>query len=314
MADDVGLGGLAPGSARASGKRGTPSWAERHFGWLLALPAVLLIVALSIYPFLYSLWVDFVNYDFEIPGHAFVGWLNFQEVAGDPVAQAALANTIGLSATVVALELLLGLALAVGMLKPFRGRSVVMPILIMPLFMSPVIVGQFWALLLQRPFGPTDYLLTQLLGHPVTISWLTERPWNYVAIVLADVWQWTPFMFVVLLAGLTSISHELYEAADLDGVSPWQSFYHMTLPLLAPIILLAVTFRLLDAVKLFDIIYVMTGGGPGTSTYTASFYLYQIGFQQFHLSQATAGSWIFLLLTTAVITVLVRRLLRPEVL
>lgn len=311
MADDVGIERLAPRPAGAV-RIGMASWAERHIGWLLALPAVILIVALSIYPFLYSLWVDFVNYDFEIPGHAFVGWLNFQEVAGDPVAQAALANTIGLSVAVVVLELLLGLALAIAMLKPFRGRGVVMPILIMPLFMSPVVVGQFWSLLLQRPFGPTDYLLTQILGHPVTISWLTERPWNYVAIILADVWQWTPFMFVILLAGLTAISHELYEAADLDGVSPWQSFYHMTLPLLAPIILLSVTFRLLDAVKLFDIIYVMTGGGPGTSTYTASYYLYQIGFQQFHLSQATAGSWIFLLLTTAAITVLVRRLLRPE--
>jgi multiple sugar transport system permease protein len=312
MADDVGLNSVAPRPARALGKTGISPWTERHIGWLLALPAVLLILALSIYPFLYSLWVDFVNYDFEIPGHAFVGWLNFAEVVGDPVARAALANTIGLSATVVVLELALGLALAIAMLKPFRGRGIVMPVLIMPLFMSPVIVGQFWSLLLQRPFGPTDYLLSRLLGHPVTISWLTESPWNFVAIVLADVWQWTPFMFVVLLAGLTSISHELYEAADLDGVSPWQSFSHMTLPLLAPIILLSVTFRLLDAVKLFDIIYVMTGGGPGTSTYTASYYLYQIGFQQFHLSQATAGSWIFLALITAVITVLVRRLLRPE--
>jgi len=119
-------------------------------------------------------------------------------------------------------------------------------------------------------------------------------------------------MFVILLAGLTAISHELYEAADLDGVTPMQSLYHMTLPLLAPIILLAVTFRLLDAVKLFDVIYVMTGGGPGTSTYTASFYLYQTGFQEFHLSQATAGSWIFLALITLVIMALVRRLLRPE--
>jgi len=279
---------------------------------LLVLPAVLLILALSIYPLVYSLWVSFVNYDFQIPGHAFVGWLNFQEVVADPVARVALANTAMLSAAVVVLELALGLPLAMAMLKPFRGRGAIMPILLMPLFMSPVIVGQFWSLLLQRPFGPTDYLLGRLLGHPVTISWLTETPWKFVSIILADVWQWTPFMFVILLAGLTAISHELYEAADLDGVTPLQSLYYMTLPLLAPIILLAVTFRLLDAVKLFDVIYVMTGGGPGTSTYTASFYLYQTGFQEFHLSQATAGSWIFLALITVVIMALVRRLLRPE--
>lgn len=288
------------------------SWAERRIGWLLVLPGVVLILALSIYPLMFSLWVDFVNYDFQIPGHAFVGWLNFREVLGDPVAHAALANTVLLSAAVVILELTLGLPLAMAMLKPFRGRGIVMPILIMPVFMSPVIVGQFWSLLLQRPFGPTDYLLSQLLGLPVTISWLTESPWTFVAIIVADVWQWTPFMFVILLAGLSSIPHELYEAADMDGVTPWQSFYHMTLPLLAPIILLAVTFRLLDAVKLFDVIYVMTGGGPGTNTYTASFYLYQVGFQQFHLSQGTAGSWLFLALITIVITVLVRRLIRTE--
>ena len=312
MADGAGLNGVAPRRSVATWRGSVSSWTDRYFGVLLVLPAVLLILALSIYPLVYSLWVSFVNYDFQIPGHAFVGWLNFQEVVADPVARASLANTAILSAAVVVLELALGLPLAMAMLKPFRGRGMIMPILLMPLFMSPVIVGQFWSLLLQRPFGPTDYLLGRLVGHPVTISWLTETPWKFVSIILADVWQWTPFMFVILLAGLTAISHELYEAADLDGVTPLQSLYHMTLPLLAPIILLAVTFRLLDAVKLFDVIYVMTGGGPGTSTYTASFYLYQTGFQEFHLSQATAGSWIFLALITLVIMALVRRLLRPE--
>jgi multiple sugar transport system permease protein len=119
-------------------------------------------------------------------------------------------------------------------------------------------------------------------------------------------------MFVILLSGLSAIAPELYEAAELDGATRWQSFYYVTVPLLTPIILLAVTFRLLDAIKLFDVIYVMTGGGPGSSTYTVSFYLYQIGFQQFHLSKATAGSWIFLLLSAILILALVRRLLRPE--
>jgi multiple sugar transport system permease protein len=133
-----------------------------------------------------------------------------------------------------------------------------------------------------------------------------------VAIVVADVWQWTPFVFVILLAGLTTISPQLYEAAALDGAGAWQAFRHITLPQLLPSILLALTFRLLDATKLFDVIYVMTGGGPGSSTYTASFYLYQVGFQQFHLSKATAGSWIFLALTAVLIMALVRRLLPKE--
>jgi len=288
------------------------AWFERHFKWLVVAPAALLILVLSIYPLVFSIWVAFVNYDFQIPGHAFVGLGNFEQIVDDPLALSSLVTTVLLSLADVAVEFVLGLGLALIMVKSFRGRGVIMSILIVPLFISPVIVGQSWAMFLQRPFGPADFLLSQLFGHPVTISWLTEAPWTYVAVVVADTWQWTPFMFVILLAGLASISPHLYEAAELDGVSPFQAFRFVTLPQLAPIIWLAITFRLLDAVKLFDVIFMLTGGGPGSSTYTTSFYLYQIGFQQFHLSEATAGSWMFLVLLSVVIMVLVRRLLRPE--
>lgn len=287
-------------------------WCDRRFKWLLVAPAVTLILALSIYPLCFSLVVSFINYDFQIPGHAFVGFKNFERVIFDPVARWSLVLTALLSGASVAIEFLLGLAVALTMMKSFPGRGVIMSILIVPLFISPVIVGQVFALLLQRPFGPTNYVLSQLLGREVTISWLTESPWLYFAIILADVWQWTPFMFVILLAGLTAIPPNLYEAAELDGVGPWQVFWAITVPHLGPMILLAITFRLLDAIRLFDTIFIMTGGGPGTQTYTASFYLYTIGFTQFHLSQATAGSWLFLIFTALVVGLLVRRLLRAE--
>jgi multiple sugar transport system permease protein len=295
-------------------RRGGPFavWADRHMKWLLVAPAVLLILALTIYPLAFSIWVAFVNYDFQIPGHAFIGLKNFEQVVTDPVAGSSLLLTAIFSTANVTLEFLLGLGLAMAMTKTFRGRGVIMLVLIIPLFISPVIVGQFWSLMLAKPYGPFDYLVSKLIGGPTGISWLTGTPWMYLAIIVADVWQWTPFMFVILLAGLTAISPELYEAAELDGVGRWRIFWHITLPQLAPLILIAVTFRLLDAVKLFDTIFVMTGGGPGTATYTASFYLYQIGFQQFHLSEATAGSWIFLIITTVLIMFLVRRLLRAE--
>ena len=287
-------------------------WADRHIDWLLVAPASLLILALTVYPLAYSLWVVFVNFDFQIPGHAFVGLQNFAQVVEDPVARYSLVTTAILTVANVTTEFLLGLGLALAMVRGFRGRGAIMLILIMPLFISPVIVGQFWALILQRPYGPFDYLVSQLVGHPTEVSWLTGNPWKFISLIVADVWQWTPFIFVILLAGLTAISPELYEAAELDGVGWWRTFWHITLPQLGPLILIAVTFRLLDAIKLFDAIFVMTGGGPGTSTYTTSFYLYQTGFQQFHLSRATAGSWIFLILTAIFITFLVRRLLRPE--
>jgi multiple sugar transport system permease protein len=300
-------------AARRAADRTASSWTDRHIAWLLVLPAALLILALSIYPLVYSVWVAFVNYDFQIPGHAFVGLQNFREIVADPIARSSLVNTAVLAAASVAVEFALGLMLALAMVDRFRGRGLIMLVLIVPLFISPVIVGQFWSLLLQQPYGPTNYLLSKLLGQPVQISWLTQTPWNFIAIITADVWQWTPFMFVVLLSGLTAIPPELFEAAEIDGATRWQTFIYVTLPQLVPIILLALTFRLLDAIKLFDVIYVMTGGGPGSSTYTASFYLYQIGFQQFHLSKATAGSWIFLILSAILIMTLVRRLLRPEV-
>jgi multiple sugar transport system permease protein len=287
-------------------------WADRNFRWLMIAPAVALILALSIFPLIFSLWVSFVNYDFQIPGHAFVGLKNFRQVVTDPVARWSLVVTAILSISCVALEFLLGLALALALVKNFRGRGIIMSLVIIPLFISPVIVGQAWALLLQRPFGPTNYILGQILGTEVTISWLTQAPWNFLALIIADVWQWTPIMFVILLAGLTAIPPNLYEAAELDGVDGWQAFWTITVPLLTPMMLLAVTLRLLDAVKLFDTIFIITGGGPGTMTYSASFYLYTIGFTQFHLSMATAGSWIFMVLTVIVITFLVRRLLRPE--
>jgi multiple sugar transport system permease protein len=299
-----GLAGRRLPSARKSDVR---------FKWLLVAPAALLILAISVYPLLFSIWVLFVNYDFQIPGHAFVGLKNFSQVIFDPVARYSLWMTVVLSVINVTLEFLLGLAIAMAMAGTFRGRGILISVLIVPLFISPVIVGQVWMLMLHSPFGPTNYILSQLLGQEVTIKWLTQWPWNFVALILADVWQWTPFMFVILLAGLTAIPPHVYEAAELDGVGPWQTFWYVTVPYIAPMMLLAVTFRLLDAVRLFDTIFIMTGGGPGTSTYTASFYLYTIGFTQFHLSRATAGAWIFMVLTLLVIIFMVRRLLKPEV-
>jgi len=310
MADGVAIGSESaslPGRRLPSARR-----SDWRFKWLLVTPAALLILAISIYPLVFSIWVLFVNYDFQIPGHAFVGLKNFEQVIFDPVARYSLLVTAGLTLTDVAVEFLLGLAVAMTLANTFRGRGILISIIIVPLFISPVVVGQAWALLLQRPFGPTNYVLGLLLGHDVTIGWLTQWPWNFLALILADVWQWTPFMFVILLAGLTAIPPHVYEAAELDGVGRWQVFWHITVPYLAPMMLLAVTFRLLDAIRLFDTIFIMTGGGPGTQTYSTSYYLYTIGFTQFHLSRATAGAWIFLVLTLIVIVFLVRRLLKPE--
>jgi multiple sugar transport system permease protein len=307
------LATTAPARQAAFADSPFTDWCERHFKWLMVAPAVIMIFLFSIYPLLFSVWVAFVNYDFSVPGHAFVGLRNFAQVVNDPAARWSVVVTAILSSASVIIEFLLGLALAMSMVRSTRWRGLLMAIIIIPLFISPVIVGQAWALLLQRPFGPTNYILSQILGHEVTINWLISAPWNFIALIMADVWQWTPFMFVILLAGLTAVPAHIYEAAELDGIGGWLTFWHITIPHIMPMILLALTFRLLDSIKLFDTIFMMTGGGPGTMTYSASYYLYTIGFSQFHLSQATAGSWIFLLLTIPIVTLLVRRLLAPGI-
>jgi len=292
--------------------RAASSWVDRHIPWLLVSPAVLIIVALTIFPLLFSIWVSFVQFDFAISNaHPWVAFDNFKTVWQDPVWVHSLWITALIATIAVCVELGIGLLLALAMLRPFPGRRALMVLFVIPLFISPVIVGGFFDLFLRRPFGPADWLLGGLLGHPVTIDFTVDGWWPFVSIIVADAWQWTPFMFVILLAGLAAIPDELYEATEIDGAAPRQSFFFVTMPLLTPIILIAVTFRFIDATKLFDIIYSLTRGGPGTETYTSSYFLYQQGFQFFHLGEGTAGAWMFTIMLMFVSFWLVRRLLRP---
>jgi multiple sugar transport system permease protein len=287
-------------------------WFDRHLGWLLVFPAVALVIALSIFPLAFSLWVLFVEFDFSVSSeHPWVGLDNFRDNWIDPVWWNSIKVTAVLSIAVVALELALGLLLALAMVKPFQGRRVLMILIVMPLFIAPVVVGGFWDLFLRQPIGAANEIVGWFWPGEVQTNFTEDGYWPYISVIIADAWQWTPFMFVILLAGLSSISPDVYEAAEIDGAKPRQSFFFVTLPLLAPIILVAVTFRLIDATKLFDIIFTLTRGGPGTDTYTTSYYLYFQGFERFHVGQGTAGSWMFMIPITLISFWLIRRLLRP---
>lgn len=292
--------------------RAASSWVDRNIKWILVSPAILLVLGLTVFPLGFSLWTSFVQYDFSIgEEHPWVGLDNFRVNWEDPVWRRSLYITAALAAGATLIELALGLLLALAMLRPFRGRRVLMVLFVIPLFVSPVIVGMFFDLFLRRPQGPANEILSWFVPGNTAIDFTFDSPWTYVSIFVADAWQWTPFMFVILLAGLSSIPDEMYEAADLDGARPRQAFFFVTLPLLTPIILVAVTFRFIDAAKLFDVIFTLTRGGPGTDTYTTTYYLYQQGFQLFHLGQGTAGSWMFMIMVTFIAFWLVRRLLKP---
>lgn len=296
-------------SALRGARRGLGAWADRRIKWLLVTPVVLLILALTLFPLGYSIWLSVVQFDFRLEGNPWVGEKNFYTVIADVVFQNALWRTFALVAIIIAVQFTIGLTLALLLVRPFRGRRFVIPILIMPLFMAPIAVGQTWRLLWDNQSGPVNYVLSLVWPGDVDITWTVEFPYNWIAIIVTDSWQWVPFVFVILLAGLVAIPDDVYEAASLDGASKWQIFREVTLPLLAPIIVIAVTFRMIDALKLFDIVFALTGGGPGTETFTTSFFLFEQGFRLFRLDVAAAGSWIFLIIVAVLSFQLVRRLL-----
>ena len=284
------------------------AWADRHARVLLIAPAVAAVAVVVLYPLGYSLWASFVD-EITFPGYGWAGLTNYRNVVEDADARAALAHTAILCGAAVAFELVIGLLLALSVSTGRAWRRTLIPLLVLPMFASSVTAGQFWRLLLDPHRGPVDFLLGKLIGHHVAIDWSAQTAWTYAGIVFADAWQWTPIVFLILFAGLRLIPAELYEAAAMDGATAWQSFRAITAPLLAPVVLLALTLRLVDATKLFDVPFVF--GGKAAQTQTASLYLYHQGFTNFFYSYAAAGSWLFVLIVAAVATLLSYPLLRP---
>ena len=282
------------------------SFTDRTLAYLLIAPTVTVLLALSIYPLIYSIRISFQTGS----GHA--TFENFTRLFSDQFFLSALLHTFVYAAIALTIEFFIGLGLALLLNEKMRGRNAFRALFLLPMMLPPVVVGVVWRLMLNSNFGALNGTLKGFGVNTEALTWTASPKLAMASVIMADVWQWTPFMFVILLAGLTAIPPNLYEAAELDGVNAWQAFWSITVPQLGSMILLAITFRLLDAVKLFDTIFIMTGGGPGTKTYTGSFYLYTVGFTQFHLSQATAGSWLFLIITALFVTFLVRRLLKAE--
>jgi multiple sugar transport system permease protein len=285
---------------------------RRRDGWLLVAPAVLLILGLGIYPLLYSLTLSFRRWDLQSQDHPFIGLDNFRTALSDDRVWNALQNTLLIVVAGVGLELVLGLGLALLLLDELRGKRLIIPILMLPVMMVPVVVGLTWRMLWDNQYGAINHLLEFVLGRDVTILWLAHRDTALIAMIVTEVWQWTPFMFLVLLAGLASVNPDLYEAASLDGAGWWQSLRDITLPGIAHVVAVAVLFRALDAFKIFDLVFMFTQGGPGTSTESVSWYIYQLGFRFFRMGYASAVSYLVLILLSVAATIYVGRLVRRE--
>jgi multiple sugar transport system permease protein len=283
---------------------------RRLEGWLLVLPALLLILGLGIYPLLSSLALSFQRWELQSQDHPFVGLENYRQALLDPRVWNAFANTGILVVGSVALEFLLGLGLALLFVGDFRGKRFAMPLLILPVMVVPVVVGLTWRMLWDNQYGAINQMLGWIVGRDVGIIWLAHRDTALFAMIVTDVWQWTPFMFLILLAALSGVNPELYEAASLDGAGWWQALRDISLPGIARIVAVVILLRALDAFKIFDLVFMFTQGGPGTSTETISWYIYQLGFTFFRLGYASAVSYIAVILLTIIATLFVARFLR----
>lgn len=286
---------------------------HRRDGWLMVAPTILVILLLSVFPLIYSLLLSFQRRDLQHPGEdKFVGLGNFRTALADDRVWNSLLNTGVLVVGGIALEFLLGLGLALLIVDELRGKRFIIPLLMLPVMMVPVIVALTWRMLWDNQYGAINEVLSRVAGRDVNIIWLAETKTAMAAILVTEVWQWTPFMFLVLLAGLAGVNPELYEASALDGANWWQSLRDITLPGLAAVIAVALLFRALDAFKIFDLIFMLTQGQPGTSTETISWYIYQIGYKFFNMGYAAAVSYLAVILLTVLATLYVGRFLREE--
>jgi multiple sugar transport system permease protein len=288
------------------------SWLDRNAKYFYAAPTTILILGVALFPLLYSIVISFLNIDVRTPVGEFVGLKNYADVFRDARFWNALKNTLWMMVVSVTIELVLGLILAQTLVGYLPGKRFIVPILILPVVVAPLIVGYTWRMLWDTRYGPINQVLGWILGRPVDLVWLVNPMTVFPAIFVTEIWQWTPFMFLVLLAGLTSINPEFREAAEIDGASGWQVLRYITLPLLWPVMVVAILFRALDVFKLFDIVFALTNGGPGTMTETVSLYAYDIGFRNFRLSYTAALTFVLLIIVSVAITLLWRRLTANE--
>ena len=275
--------------------------------YAMVAPSVVLIVSLTIFPVLYLLWISLLDWDLQRAGRAFVGLANYAGALQDRRMWEALAHTLLIMVVAVTAELVLGLVLAEVLAGALPGKRLVIPLLILPVIMSPIVAGYGWRMLWDTQYGPINQLLGWLLGRPVTLVWLINSKTVYFSLIVTEVWQWTPFMFLVLLAGLVAISPEIHEAAAIDGAGRWQRFWQITLPLVRPLMLVALLIRALDVFKIFDTVFSLTFGGPGTFTETITLYVYLLGFRNFRLGYTAAMAVLVLALVSLATTVLLRR-------
>jgi len=278
----------APAVARARAPRRLGNWGHRNARWLFPAPAVLLVATIIVYPIVYTVWMslqDWFASSLTLP--KFIGLANYQKIlVGDPRFREAVIRTLYFTGLVIAGETVLGVAMALLFNREFWGRGLLRTLAILPMVATPVAIGLVFVMMYHPTLGVANYL--------VTLTGLAPFKWTYssgtalYALAVVDIWQWTPLIMLIALAGLASLPQEPYEAARIDGATTLQAFWHITLPLLRPAIVVAILFRAIDAIKTFDIIFIMTQGGPANSTETINILLFNQAFSYFNMGYASS--------------------------
>ncbi|PJF47521.1 MAG: sugar ABC transporter permease [Chloroflexi bacterium] len=278
---------------------------------LFIAPTIILLVLWNIFPLFYSLYLSFTEFSVIKPDvpPAWIGLQNYNKLLSDPRIWQYFTLTGRYVVTTVALQAIVGFGLALFLRERFKGSGLITTLILIPIMMSPVVIGLFWKLIYNPAFGIFNYLI----GYSVPNSgpdWLGEGSRALWAIIIVDVWMWSPFVMLLCLSGLKAIPDYLYEAAAIDRASPWFQFWRITLPQVAPLLLIAILFRTIEAFKTFDLVMGLTGGGPGDATELIAVHLYRAAFTRFTTGESSALAYIILVIVIAVSNLYVRSLNR----
>lgn len=278
---------------------------NRESGFKFVMPSLILLSVISIYPLLYVLYLSLHRKLLIFNISRFLGFENYQFLLKDDRFWNALRNTLYFTGVSVSLELFLGLCIALLLNRPFRGRGIARAVMLIPWAIPTVVSAKMWEWMYNTDFGLFNYLLG------IKINWLGSPLWALNAAILMDVWKTTPFVAILLIAGLQVIPGEVLQAARVDGAGNWQIFRKITLPLLKPVILIVLLFRTLDAFRVFDAIYVLTGGGPANTTETLSVYAYKVLFQTLQFGYGSTLS-VVVFLCVGIMSIVYVNLLRRD--
>jgi multiple sugar transport system permease protein len=270
----------------------------------MALPTLIVLVFFSLIPLFYVIGLSLTDSTLARPFQDFIWFENYKRALTDEVFGSSIVNTLIFAFGVTTIETLLGFILALALHGQERGGGFLRTLALLPLFTPPVAVAMVWRLIYDPVSGLVNHYLLQWDLIERSVAFLGRSNLAMPAIMVADVWQWTPFTFLLCLAALRSLPTEPYEAAAVDGASGWQVFRRITLPLVTPSVIVTFLFRLLIALKVFDLVFILTYGGPGSATQVVSFYIYKIGFTMFKSGYAAALSILVLLLVSVIATVM----------